>query len=523
MGKIIVIGGGGPAGLTAAYLFSKNKNYQVILFEKSNILGGIAKTYNYNGNRIDLGGHRFFSKSSWVMDFWTSIFPIQTERSKDQIILNQTIDLKKGEKVVDPEKEDNLFLVRNRLSRIFYGRKFYTYPVSLSFETLKNLGISKSFKIGLDYLKVKFKPIKEEKNLEDFFINRFGFELYDTFFKDYTEKVWGVSCKDIEASWGRQRVKGLDIGKAIVHAITKNFKSKNIDQKEVETSLIEKFLYPKYGPGQFWEELGNLVEKNGGRIEKNKKIVGVVLKDNRVTSIKIEDKNKKIEKIDCDYFISTLPIKDLFEGIEGDSIPDDVKNVALNLQYRDFFTVGVLLKKLLLENKTKIKTVNNIIPDNWIYIQEKDVKVGRAQIFNNWSPYLVKDLSSVWMGLEYFANTSDWIWNLDDDLLKNFSYEEMEKIGFFKKEDVLDSIILREEKAYPAYFGVYKNFDIVKNYSDKIENLFLIGRNGMHRYNNMDHSMLSAKECYEIITGNKKSKETIWNVNAEESYHETKS
>lgn len=522
MGKNIVIGGGGPAGLTAAYLFSKNKNYKVIVFEKSDNLGGIAKTYNYNGNRIDLGGHRFFSKSSWVMDFWTSIFPIQTEKSIDQIILNQKLTFEKKEKIVDPEKEDNVFLIRNRLSRIFYGRKFFSYPVSLSLETLKNLGILKSFKIGFDYFKIKINPIREEKNLEDFFINRFGFELYDTFFKDYTEKVWGVSCKDIEASWGRQRVKGLDIGKAIIHALTKNFKIKNIDQKEVETSLIEKFLYPKYGPGQFWEELGKCIEINGVTVEKNKKIVGVVLKDKRIISIKVEDRDKKIEKIDCDYFISTLPIKDLFEGLEGDIVPDNVKDVALNLQYRDFFTVGVLLKKLLLENKTNIKTVNNLIPDNWIYIQEKDVKVGRAQIFNNWSPYLVKDLNLVWMGLEYFANTSDSIWNFEDQILKNFSYEEMEKIGFFKKEDVLDSVILKEEKAYPAYFGVYRNFDIVKNYSDKIENLFLIGRNGMHRYNNMDHSMLSAKECYEVITQNKKSKESIWDVNAEESYHETK-
>lgn len=522
MGKRVIVGGGGPAGLTASYLFSKNKDYEVILFEKSNYFGGIAKTFEFNGNRIDLGGHRFFSKSEWVMDFWTSIFPVQTERSKDQIILNQQVNFENRGKKVDPEKEDNLFLVRNRLSRIFYNRKFFSYPVSLSFETLSNLGLKKSFKIGVDYLKIKAKPIKEEKNLEDFFINRFGFELYDTFFKDYTEKVWGVSCKDIEASWGRQRVKGLDIGKAIKHALTKNFKVKNIDQKEVETSLIEKFLYPKYGPGQFWDEVGNLAKKNGARIEKNKRIVKVEIKGDRVVAIKVEDKDKNVERIECDYFISTLPIKDLFEGMECEGIPDNVKDVALNLQYRDFFTVGVLLKKLLLENKTKIKTVNNIIPDNWIYIQEKDVKVGRAQIFNNWSPYLVKDLNSVWMGLEYFANTKDDIWNWKDENLKEFSYDEMEKIGFFKKDDVLDSVILKEEKAYPAYFGAYRDFDVVKNYTDRIENLFLIGRNGMHRYNNMDHSMLSAKECYEIVTQNKKSKETIWNVNAEESYHERK-
>lgn len=523
MGKRIIIGGGGPAGLTAAYLFSKNRNYEVLLFERTKFLGGIAKTVNFNGNRIDIGGHRFFSKSQWVMDFWKNIFPIQNKPSLDQKILNLKIDFEKSSQTYDPEKEDKIFLVRDRLSRIFYNRKFFSYPVSLSMETIKNLGLKRTLKIGRDYLKIKIKPIKEEKNLEDFFINRFGFELYEIFFKDYTEKVWGVSCKEIEASWGKQRVKGLDIGKAIIHSLTKNFKNKNLSQKDLETSLIEKFLYPKFGPGQFWEEVGKLSEDNGVKIYRQRKIVGMKIKNRKVLSVKVEDEYGRIEDVECDHFISSLPIKDLFEGIYGDTIPQNVKDVALNLQYRDFFTIGVLLDDMMIKNKTNRKTINNIIPDNWIYIQEKDVKVGRAQIFNNWSPYLVKDPEKIWVGLEYFSNTKEPIWNWDDEKIKELSFHEMEKIKFFERKNVIDSLVLREEKAYPAYWGVYSNFEIVKEFVNSIDNLFLIGRNGMHRYNNMDHSMISAKESYETIIGNIKSKEKIWNVNAEEEYHEQKS
>jgi protoporphyrinogen oxidase len=524
--KKAVIIGAGPAGLTAAYELLKTTDIHPIIFEQSNEIGGISKTVNYKGNRIDLGGHRFFSKSDRVMEWWQNVLPIQGSPSKDDILLDITYQRKRRKVELNnsgpnPEKEDNVLLIRKRLSRIFFLRKFFSYPVSLSIETLLNLGFIRIVKIGFSYVYIKVFPVKIEKSLEDFFINRFGRELYATFFKDYTEKVWGVPCGKISAEWGAQRIKGLSITRAILHAV-KNFTTKNhsIDQKDTETSLIEQFLYPKYGPGQLWEEVAKSVKIDGGEIFMNHRVIEIGQNGNKIEYVVVENSvTREKSKIQADYFFSTMPIKDLVYSING-NVPADVKSTAAGLVYRDFMTVGLLLKKLKIKNETQIPTVNNIVPDNWIYIQERDVKVGRLQIFNNWSPYMVKDLNNVWIGLEYFCNEGDELWSKSEEEMKSFAIDELVKIDIIHKEDVLDSTLIKMPKTYPAYFGSYADFPVVQNYLNKFENLFLIGRNGMHRYNNQDHSMLTAMVAVENIINGVKSKENIWAVNTEEEYHE---
>lgn len=523
-----IIIGAGPAGLTAAYELLNKTNIKPIIFEMSGDIGGISKTVNYKGNRIDIGGHRFFSKSDRVMQWWQNIIPVQGAPSKDDLILdiayqNKTRSVKLTEKGPDPEKSDAVMLIRGRLSRIFFLRRFFNYPVSLNKNTIANLGIVRMIRIGLSYIKARLFPIKTEKSLEDFFINRFGKELYLTFFKDYTEKVWGVPCNIIKPEWGAQRIKGLSITKAVIHALKQIFsRDKSLEQKNTETSLIEQFMYPKFGPGQVWETVAGMVEEKGGKIYKHNTVTGIKHSGNKITEISTKDEKTgeiKIQK--GDYFFSTMPVKELIESFDS-GVPNDVKEVAHGLMYRDFITVGLLLKKLKIKNETKTKTVNNIIPDNWIYIQERDVKIGRLQIFNNWSPYMVKDLNTVWIGLEYFCNRGDELWSMPDEKFIQFAIDELEKIDIIYKEDVLDSTIIRIPNTYPAYFGTYDKFDVIRNFTDKFENLFLVGRNGMHRYNNQDHSMLTAMVAVENIINGIKTKDNIWEVNVEMEYHEEK-
>ena len=521
--KVAIIIGAGPAGLTAAYDLLRKTDIKPIIFEQSQYIGGISKTVNYKGNRIDIGGHRFFSKSARVMDWWQNIFPLQGAPSKDDIILERKIPLSNTPNSPDPEKEDKVMLIRSRLSRIFFLRHFFDYPISIKWKTFKNLGIIRVIKIISSYLYIICFPVKEEKSLEDFFVNRFGWELYRTFFEDYTKKVWGVPCNKIKPEWGAQRVKGLSISKTLIHAIrTLLKKEKSIEQKTIETSLIEQFLYPKYGPGQLWEEVASQVKARKGEIYLNSKVIGLIRDKLKITYVLVKDcETQEVRKIRSDFVFSTMPVKELILSMQP-SVTNEIKEVAEGLMYRDFITVGILLKELKIKNETKIKTVNNIIPDNWIYIQERDVKLGRIQIFNNWSPYLVKDERNIWLGLEYFANEGDELWNKTDKELSQFATSELEQIGFIEqKDDVLDSVVIRTPKAYPAYFGSYDKFDIIKQFADQIENLFLIGRNGMHKYNNQDHSMLTAMEAVNNVINNKKTKENIWLVNAEQEYHET--
>ena len=405
--KQAILIGAGPAGLTAAYELLDKTNIKPIIFEATKDIGGISKTVNYKGNRIDIGGHRFFSKSEKIMQWWLNILPLQeTKQTNEYKLKNETRSPQNV--TLNPEETDKIMLQRKRISRIFYLRKFFDYPLTLNINLFSNLGAKRTIKIGLSYLKTTIKPIKDEKTLEDFFINRFGEELYQTFFKDYTEKVWGVPCQQIKSDWGSQRIKELSITQAVKHGL-KNIIIRNstINQKNVETSLIGQFMYPKYGPGQMWEEVARLIEQNKGEIHRENSVIELLSKNNEIIGVKVRnEKTGELKTYNADYFISTMPVKDLIISFKDDISPR-VKEVAEGLVYRDFITVGLLLKKLKIKNESKIKTFNDLIPDNWIYVQERDVKLGRIQIFNNWSPYLVENDENILLGLEYFVNEGD--------------------------------------------------------------------------------------------------------------------
>ena len=526
--KTALVFGAGPAGLTVAYELLKKTDYLPIIFEASDEIGGISKTVNYKGNRIDIGGHRFFSKSDRVMEWWLKILPLEEMEGDQQI--STTISYHNKSRTIDrqgspltPEETDKIMLIRSRLSRIFFLRKFFSYPVSLSFETFNNLGLVRMVKIGTSYIRARLFPIRDEKSLEDFFINRFGNQLYLTFFKDYTEKVWGVPCSKITAEWGAQRIKGLSITKAVLHALKTPFKkTKSIEQKDTETSLIEQFMYPKLGPGQLWEEVARLIEEQGGQIHFNKKVTNIVYNGEEIDSISVTDSiSGEQETHEGDLYFSTMPVKDLIDGMEG-SLPERVREVAGNLSYRDFITVGLLLEELKIKNSTSRETPNDIIPDNWIYIQEREVKLGRLQIFNNWSPYLVAAPDTAWIGLEYFCSEGDELWSMADEDFISFAIDELASIDIIEKDKVIDSTLIRVPKTYPSYFGAYNDFDIVKDFVMQIDNLFLLGRNGMHKYNNQDHSMLTAMVSVDNIVAGITSKKNIWEINTEEDYHEKK-
>ena len=519
--KTAIIVGAGPAGLTAAYELVTKTDIKPIVYEMTGDIGGISKTVNYKGNLIDIGGHRFFSKSDRVMEWWKKILPLQGAPAKDDLILKRNLPLSNNPNAPDPEKDDRVMLVRGRISRIYFLKKFFDYPIFLTPKTLIDLGLTRTLKIGFSYLKSKVSPMKPEKSLENFFINRFGRELYRTFFKDYTEKVWGAPCQEIKPEWGEQRVKGLSITKALLHAF-RNIPSNgsSLHQKKTETSLIQQFMYPKLGPGHLWEEVAKIVQNKGGEIHLNHRVIGIESCGTTIAGAQI--KNCLTEETTIkqgDYFFSTMPVKELFQTFKK-GVPNKLRQIADGLVYRDFIMTGLLLKQLSIKNTTKIKTINNIIPDNWIYVQEKDVKLGRIQIYNNWSPYLVKNENTVWIGLEYFCREGDELWRKPDKEFIEFAVDELTKIGFIAKSDVLDHIVLRAPKTYPAYFGAYDQFHKLRDYTDKFENLFLIGRNGMHRYNNTDHSMLTAMAAVENIINGIKTKDNIWAVNTEQEYHE---
>ena len=540
--KIAVIAGAGPAGLTAALELLRTTDVKPVIFEAENVIGGISRTARYNDNRMDIGGHRFFSKSDTVMDWWQGILPLQGAASKDDIAIGRTVPLTEGGP--DPEKTDYVMLCRSRLSRILFLRKLFDYPVTLNGDIIRNLGLWRMFKIGMSYLKVQILPARKEKSLEDFMINRFGVELYRTFFRDYTEKVWGVPCSKISPDWGGQRIKGLSITKTVIHAVKQIFAGKknaahaegsDIRQKDTETSLIGQFLYPKFGPGQLWETVAEKVKELGGEIHINTKVVGINREtetpNSRVASVVVErlatDSSATTETVPCDYFLSTMPVKELVAAMDSEKnpVPAEVRRISDGLVYRDFITVGLLLDKLEIKNPAKPGTPESklkFVADNWIYVQESDVKLGRIQIFNNWSPYLVSDPEKVWIGLEYFATEGDEMWRKPDDEFIQFAIAELDKIDVAKPESVRDSVVFHIKKAYPAYFGTYGEFNKVRNYLDPIENLFLMGRNGMHKYNNMDHSMLAAMEVVKCIRENSTDKTALWNVNSEEEYHEGK-
>jgi protoporphyrinogen oxidase len=528
--KTAIIIGAGPAGLTAALeLLDGPSDVVPLVLEASGDIGGISKTVNFKGNRIDIGGHRFFSKSDTVMDWWQKIMPLQKTSAVGSMALKyqgKERDLHGGDEGVDPDTTDDVMLVRSRLSRIYYGRKFFNYPVTLEWQTIRNLGFLRIAKIGFSYIWARIRPLKET-SLEEFYVNRFGRELYNTFFKSYTEKVWGVPVNEIEPDWGAQRVKGLSITKTLAHAVKSVFRRArpaDVRQRDTETSLIEYFLYPKLGPGQLWEKVSRLVSERGGTVSINSVVTGISVTDGVVTGVDVLHTDTGLsEHVQGDYVISTMPVKELIEAINGQDVPDNVREVATALPYRDFITVGLLLRKLKIRNETDRPTTNDIVPDNWIYIQEPDVLVGRLQVFNNWSPYMVSDPGLVWVGMEYFVQEGDELWNKSDEDLVAFGTAELAQIGIIDRADVVDGTALRVKKTYPAYFGVYKRFDEIRAFTDTIPNLFLVGRNGMHRYNNQDHSMLTAMAAVDAIQSGSTDKSALWDVNVEQEYHEEKS
>jgi len=508
-GKTAIIAGAGPAGLTAAMELLEQTEVNPVVYEETEQIGGISQTVRYKGNRMDIGGHRFFSKSKRVTDFWEKVMPLQGKPSQDDKLIGRT-EKEFAPQGPDPETTDRVMLVRERVSRIFYLRKFFDYPISLKLKTFTNMGLWRTMRAGFGYLKATVCKRKED-SLENFYINRFGKPLYNMFFEDYTEKVWGIHPSKLGADWGSQRVKGLSILAILKDMIVKRFGKQ--DKSKVETSLIESFVYPKYGPGQLWEAVAHDVQEKGGQINMQSSVTGIHVDGKRVDYVEITHTDGSVEKKACDWFLSSMPIKDLVAALKGIDISEEVKHIASELPYRDFITVGLLVKKLNMTNETKIKTYKNRVPDTWIYIQERDVKIGRLQVFNNWSPYLINDYeNTMWIGLEYFCTEGDELWQMPKEKFIKMAIDELVHIGFINAEDVLDSTQVKIKKAYPSYFGTYYELDKVKKILDGIENLFCIGRNGQHRYNNMDHSMLTAMEAVDAIKENSTDKSAVWSV-----------
>ncbi len=560
MPKQAIIIGAGPAGLTAALELLRKTDVQPVVLEATEEIGGISRTIRYKGNRMDIGGHRFFSKSDRVMQWWMELMPPEAAadihyQGKQRAVavpahLPEEPPLRGlgpltheaaghsdedpgapgpdsrtwvAAEVTEPEDPDLVMLVRPRKSRIYYLRKFFDYPINLSGTTIANLGPVRMARIGTSYLASRVRPQREEKSLEDFLINRFGRELYLTFFKSYTEKVWGTPCDKISAEWGAQRIKGLSLTTALKHFLRKAFtpapKGKDIAQKGTDTSLIERFLYPKFGPGQLWEHVAEKVTAMGGEIHMGATVEAIETDGRRVVAVIAAQPGGGRTRHTGDHFFSTMPMRDLVRALAagGATVPPNVREVAEGLEYRDFITVGVLANKLDVTESDR-----TLIKDTWIYIQEPDVLLGRLQIFNNWSPYMVADPTKVWIGLEYFCYESDPLWSMPDEELKRFAAAELEKIGILKTAEVLDAHVVRVPKTYPAYFGTYARFDELRAWTDSFENLYLVGRNGMHKYNNQDHSMLTAMAVVDGIAAGHVDKARVWSINTEQEYHEEK-
>jgi protoporphyrinogen oxidase len=562
MSKRAIIIGAGPAGLTAGLELLRRSDVQPVILEASDEIGGISRTIKYKGNRMDIGGHRFFSKSDRVMQWWVDLMPpdeataAPTEISyqgkkrvvvpahlREEPVLRGTgpilhhveeedvdDEMPDAEETVAaavtaeaPVDPDLVMLIRPRKSRIYYLRKFFDYPITLTATTLKNLGLVRTFRVGTSYMRSRVSQISPEKSLEDFLINRFGRQLYLTFFKSYTEKVWGTPCEEISAEWGAQRIKGLSLTTAVKHFVKKMLRSSaggDVAQKKTDTSLIERFMYPKFGPGQLWEHVAGLIVQGGGEIRMGWKVdrihCEVVGGVKRVVSIEAVNGEGARETFAGEYFFSTMPMRELVEAMDA-PVPENVREVSAGLQYRDFITVGLLVDRLKVKEQD-----GGLLKDTWIYVQEPDVLLGRLQIFNNWSPYLVADPEKVWIGLEYFCYETDELWKMPDEELKRFAIAEVAKIGILNAEDVSDGHVVRVPKTYPAYFGTYDRFDELREFTDGFENLFLVGRNGMHKYNNQDHSMLTAMTAVDGIVAGHVDKDVLWGINTEQEYHEEK-
>jgi protoporphyrinogen oxidase len=520
MKRTAIIIGAGPAGLTAAYELLTRSDIVPIVLEKSRYMGGISRTVEYKGNRIDIGGHRFFSKSDRVMNWWLRHMPLE-DSSADASTGDPTIHYQNQQRSVPANAPRSAggetMLLRERRSRIYFLRKFFDYPIQFSVQTLRNLGVVRVARIGFSYAWNTLFPPRRIENLEQFFISRFGGELYRTFFRSYTEKVWGVPCDQISAEWGAQRIKGLSITKTIAHYFHQLLHSKqDMRQKEVETSLIEQFMYPRLGPGQLWEIVARKIQEMGGIIHTGFDVDSLRVEGNQILRACGTASDGSYRSFEGGYFFSTMPIQELVHSLSA-AVPEHVREISDGLQYRDFVTVGLLVKKLAVKDP---ENPNILIKDNWIYIQEPEVRAGRLQIFNNWSPYLVRDPNTVWIGVEYFCYQSDDLWTMPEKQMAALASRELAAIGIIDEIDVLDATVLRIPKTYPAYFGTYDRFDELRDYLLRYQNLFMVGRNGMHKYNNQDHSMLTAMTAVDNILSGRLDQSNIWAVNTETEYHE---
>ena len=469
-GLPIAIIGAGPAGLTAAYELVKRGD-KVIVFEADKVVGGISRTVERDGWRFDIGGHRFFTKVQPVEDLWHEILP------------------------------DEDFLLRPRMSRIFYDGKYYDYPLKAS-NALRNMGILEAIRSVLSYAWAQIRPPKDQSNYENWLVARFGWRLYRRFFKTYTEKVWGVPVKDMPADWAAQRVKGLSLGNAIINALTPKRKQTDI------TSLIEEFQYPKYGPGMMWERCQQLVEAAGGTVAMKTRVVAINVTEGLATSVTVVGPDGQQVDHEVAHVISTMPMNHLVRAF-APAPPPPVLAAGDDLHYRDFLTVALVIP----EDKG--------FPDNWIYIHASEVEVGRIQNFGSWSPFMVKD-GRTCLGLEYFVFEDDHIWSMSDEDLIALGSKELETLGLVRAEDVEMGYVMRIPKAYPYYDFEYKdNVATICAWIDaEAPNVHLVGRNGMHKYNNQDHSMYTAMLTVENLHG---ANHDIWAVNVEEEYHETAS
>ena len=487
--KTVLIIGAGPAGLSAAsrLLRDGGGQYHPIVVEASDFVGGIATTVEYKGNRLDMGGHRFFTKSDEVRTEWF-------------------------------DRYGHLFKERARVSRILFSRSFFDYPITLSAITVKQLGILRALSAGLSYLwsRVLKRP---EHSLEDFYINRFGPVLYRLFFENYTAKLWGVHPRFISPDWGSQRVKGLSLTKTITSLVRKPRPSGAASAQE--TSLIDRFHYPPHGPGQYWDAVARRIVKDGSSLLLNHEVTALELGDDGgdlgIKRVRVHNHNTDTTLVIApDAVISSMPIKDLIHAM-GSAVPPHIAHIASGLPYRDFITVGVLVEKLLVTNPS-----NQLIADCWIYIQEPDVALGRIQIFNNWSTEMVASpQDTVWLGLEYFCTEGDALWTMPREEFIEFALNELVVLGFIERNNVLDTTLVKVKKAYPGYFGAFEQFDDVRAFLQTIDNLYCVGRNGQHRYNNMDHSMLTSFEAVRVLLGESSDKDALWTVNTESQYLES--
>jgi len=480
--KTAIILGAGPSGLACAYeLLQSKSGIKPVIIEKLPISGGLARTIYLNDSGIDIGGHRFITKDRYILSILRKFLKIQNTPSVDDVILQRK--RKHFKDCINLSNDENILLIRDKYCHLLKNNSFFDFPIKFNKATYDNLGFSNFINAFVDYIKQYFNKNKPE-NLEEFFIKNHGQYIYEQFYKDYSIKLWGLDLNEIFCSWAEKRLKGFSFLKRIYYFILSHISY----LRELTAILPEcQFYYPKYGCSQLWNLMSEYIINNGGEIHFNATFSEMSVNENKIISIDYVNNNEK-NTLFGDYFISSIPIRDLIKGIDS---PYDIKQNALNLSYRDYIIVSFYVKNFNFKNITKYKTINDIMPDNWIYIQENDVYTSRIQIMNNWSPYLVKDFEKNYIiSLEYFTNKNHNLWKLTNEELKAIALSDAVKLNLFGKEDVINSYVLKEQDAYPIYCAAYKNIDKIKKYINEFDNLYLIGRNGRHEYCNMDFAMV---------------------------------